>query len=264
MSLGSAVGSKSIATAIDAAVSVGKAVLHATAPDNFEYYLCSFELLDGTDSKKVGFMSFPVLPDSITQSHQTIQSIVKTQNGVVTTYNQSFAPVDINISGSFGRKLRILTDLKDPWNYKGKKFSTILNGSINIPGINVGVSLKTGYGLIKCLQHMLSGANGHLGGGKRRISSDNKKEFRPYFLIFNNYAFNQSFVVEVIGYSFSQSVGNNMIWNYNVQLKAVADANFFLGRKKSTLKQFLKAVATTTIANGLNKTINTMAGYAGL
>ena len=261
MSLGSAVGSKSIATLIDAAVSIGKAALHATAPDNFEYYLCSFELLDGTDGKKVGFMSFPVLPDSITQSHQTIQSIVKTQNGVVTTYNQSFAPVDINISGSFGRKLRILTDLKDPWNYKGKKLSTILNGSINIPGINVGISLKTGYGLIKCLQHMLSGANGHLGDQPKISAGD--KDFRPYFLIFNNYAFNQSFVVEVIGYSFSQSVGNNMIWNYNVQLKAVADANGFLGRKKSTLKQFLKAVATTTIANGLNKTISTMAGYAG-
>lgn len=261
MSLGSAVGSKSIATATDAAVNTGRAALHATAPDNFEYYLCSFELLDGTDSKKVGFMSFPVLPDSITQSHQTIQSIVKTQNGVVTTYNQSFAPVDINISGSFGRKLRVLTDLKDPWNYKGKKLGMILNGSINIPGINVGVSLKTGYGLVKCLQHMLGGANGHL-GDKHKISAGDK-EFRPYFLIFNNYAFNQSYVVEVIGYSFSQSVGNNMIWNYNVQLKAVADANGFLGRKKSTLKQFLKAVATTTIANGLNKTINTMAGYAG-
>lgn len=258
MSLGRAIGSKIIKTAIDRAVNMGKAALHAAAPDNFEYYLCSFELLDGTNGKKVGFMSFPVLPDSITQSHQTIQSIVKTQNGVVTTYNQSFAPVDINISGSFGRKLRILTDLKDPWNYKGKKkLGTILNGRINIPGINVDVYLKTGYGLIKCLQHMLGGANGHL-GDKPKISTGDK-EFRPYFLIFNNFTFNQSFVVEVIGYSFSQSVGNNMIWNYNVQLKAVADANGFLVRKKSTSN----AVATTTIANGLNKTINIMNGHAG-
>lgn len=260
-SFGNAVASKSIGTAIDAAVSMGKAALHATAPDNFEYYLCSLELLDGTNGKKVGFLSFPVLPDSITQSHQTIQSIVKTQNGIVTTYNQSFAPVDISINGSFGRKIRILTDLKDPWQYKGKKWSTFLNGSVNIPGINVGISLKTGYGLVKVLQHMLSGATGNLGGAAMISAGD--KEFRPYFLIFNNYTFNQSFVVEVIGYSFSQNVGNNMIWNYNVQLKAVADANGFLGRKGSTLKQFLKAVATTTIANGLNKTIQTMTGFVG-
>ena len=47
---------------------VGKAGLHSIAPDNFEYYMCSFELLDSSGETKA-FMMFPIMPNSIVYSN---------------------------------------------------------------------------------------------------------------------------------------------------------------------------------------------------
>ena len=225
---------------LDVALNVGKSALNAAFPDDYEYYLCSFELLD-SDSKQVGFVSFVVMPDQLIESNQPIQTMVKTHNGIVTIYNPSFAPVDISLAGSFGRKFRILSNFKDPKSSKNGFFDVNFG---KLGSTNVGV--KSGYGISKILEHIL----------KKSYKSDDNG--RPYFLVFNNYAFNSSFIVDVMGFSFSQNIQNNMIWNYNISLRAVANKlDFMKGSNKLTN---LKTVAANSISNGLTKIISGMTG----
>ena len=106
-------GSTALSGLVDAAIDFGKSALHALMPDDYEYYLCSFELYDSKMDKK-GFLSFVVMPDQITESHSPIQSITKTHSGIVTTFNSTFSPVNITISGTFGKKFRIVSNYKDP------------------------------------------------------------------------------------------------------------------------------------------------------
>jgi hypothetical protein len=70
----------------------------------------------------------------------------------------------------------------------------------------------------------------------------------PYVLLFNNYALNSSYVVEVLSSSFNQSVENNMLWFYSLEMKAVAPAEVV---KKTTAKNLLGLVSANSIAQGI-------------
>lgn len=228
-------------TVIDSVLKVGKSALHALIPDDYEYYLCSLELYD-SDFNKEGFLSFVVMPDQISESHTPIQTMTKTHGGIVTTFNPTFAPIDISFSGTFGKKFRMVTNaVQDPSKKSGGNILNINFGKIG----NLGVGVKSGYGLTKVLESILSKSN----------STDYKG--KPYFLVFNNYAFNTSYLVNVVNFQFTQSYEQNMIWYYNVALKAVS-------RKPNKTKEkrnLLKNVAFNSISNGLTKTINNMIGF---
>jgi hypothetical protein len=215
-------------------VETGKAALHAMAPNDYEYYLCSLELYDSS-LQKVGFLSFVVMPNQIIENHTPIQTITKTHGGIVTTFNQSFNPIDINISGTFGKKFRLVNGLQDPID--------LSVGKIN----KSKVGTKSGYGLIKVLEHILKESNKTDALGK------------PTILIFNNYAFNTHYVVEVTGYTFQQSYEQNMMWNYQINMRAVG---YKPTKLATSTADFLKQVASNSISNGLNTMINKMAGTA--
>lgn len=225
-----------------ALVETGRAAIHAIAPDEYEYYLCSLELLDGSGERQ-GFISFVVMPDQIVESHTPIQTMTKTHSGIVTTFNPSFSPIDITISGTFGKKFRLVTGLADPMKRKG--------GGLNLSFGKLAtttVGAKSGYGLMKILEHIL-------------IKSEKIDEStgKPYFVIFNNYAFNTHYVVNIVNYNFQQSYDQNMIWHYNVVMKAVAEKPKGLGMSMS---HFLGSVAANSMANGMTKLIAGMAGNA--
>lgn len=223
-----------------ALVETGRAAIHAIAPDEYEYYLCSLELLNGFGERK-GFISFVVMPDQIVESHSPIQTMTKTHSGIVTTFNPSFSPIDISISGTFGKKFRLVTGLADPMKKKG--------GGLNLSFGKLAtatVGAKSGYGLIKVLEHIL-------------IMSEKTNRGRPYYVIFNNYAFNTKYVVNIVNYSFQQSYDQNMIWHYNIAMKAVAYKPKKLGMSMS---HFLGSVAVNSMANGMTKLIAGMAGNA--
>ena len=110
----------------------------------------------------------------------------------------------------------------------------------NIPffGGNLGfnfmgddVLIKTGYGLIKMLKNIID----------ESFKIDDKGN--PCILIFNNYALNTHYVVEVMQSSFSQSVENNMIWYYNIEMKAVAPAEAVKRQDGNSDKRFIGKVA---------------------
>ena len=227
---------------IDTALNVGKAAIHAAMPDDFEYYLCSLELVNHKDERK-GFLSFSVMPEQISESYTPIQTMIKTHNAVVTLFNDSFAPVDINIAGTFGRKIRLLLNYKDPWIQTGGRQFLALNFG-KVAGVDVGV--KTGYGMTKILQHILN------------VSSKTEAESgKPYYLKFYNYALNTAYLVDVVNYTVNQSMGSNMIWNYQMTLRAVAPLSSFsnVGNK---MKNLLPEVAANSIANGVTNIVNGM------
>lgn len=227
---------------IDTALSVGKAAIHAAMPDDFEYYLCSLELVNHKDERK-GFLSFSVMPEQISESYTPIQTMIKTHNAVVTLFNDSFAPVDINIAGTFGRKIRLLLNYKDPWIQTGGKQFLALNFG-KVAGVEVGV--KTGYGMTKVLQHILNAS-----------SKTEAESGKPYYLKFYNYALNTAYLVDVVNYTVNQSMGSNMIWNYQMTLRAVAPLSSFsnIGNK---MKNLLPEVAANSVANGVTNIVNGM------
>ena len=226
-----------IENTLNAAMTVGKAALHAMAPDNYEYYMCSLELID-CSGNQVGFISFVVMPNNITESTTPIQTQTKTKNGMVTLFNDSFAPVNISLQGTFGRKFKIVTDMVDP-SEKGNNFFNDNIGKI----AGVEIAIKSGYGLTRVLQYILKKTN------------ELDTQGRPYILLFNNYSFNSSYVVDVMSYSFNQSIENNMLWFYELQLKAIAPGSAVRSSKQNNA-QLLKVVASNAIAQGLTNVIN--------
>lgn len=228
---------------MNALVTVGKSAVHTLIPDEYEYYLCSLELYN-SEHTKVGYISFVVMPDQIAESHSPIQNIVKTHGGIVTVINPTFAPIDISLSGTFGRKWRLVSNYKDPTKNKSG-FMNLNFGKL----LNMSLGVKSGYGLTKILEKILKEANNLDSSGK------------PYTLVFNNYAFNTSYVVNVMNFSFSQSTEQNMMWVYSVSLRAVGNKPIYT---KETVGGFLGKVASNAIAGGLTKLCTSMLGYGNL
>lgn len=233
------VGSNSAKALIDGIVSVGKAAIHCIMPDDIEYYLCSLELVDYKDNR-IGFLSFTVMPEQIVESYTPIQTMIKTQRANVTTFNDSFQPVDISIAGTFGRKFRLLLNYKDP--YKSDALNTF--GKSKIISLNFGeilgaeVGVKSGYGMTKILEHILRAAN---------MTDYNGK---PFYLKFCNYSLNTAYICDVVNFNLNQSMANNCMWNYSFTLRAVSDIRGYK-KLKNKLKELLPQVAANSIASGV-------------
>lgn len=219
-------------------LSVGKAGVSAMAPDNFENYQCSLELLN-VSGERVGYISFLVMPNNISETTTPIQSQTKTKNGMVTLFNSSFAPVDIQIQGTFGRKIRLsVGSIIDPQEHE----NNFLSGNI---ATILGTQLvaKTGYGMTKVLKYILQKAN--------QVDENGD----PYVLVFRNFAFNTHYVVDVMNYSFTQSTENNMLWFYNLALKAIAPGDA-IKTVSDPIAQSIGAIAGSVICSGLTSILN--------
>jgi hypothetical protein len=223
---------------------VGRAALHALAPDNFEYYLCSLELLDSSGNSK-GFLSFVVMPNNYLENRTQIATVTKTQSGVTTLFNSTFVPRDISIQGTFGRKLRFLLGMQEVED-KNDKSVPFFNGQFG-KVLGQEVMIKTGYGLTKMLQKMVD---------TTYKLDDNGM---PHIMLFSNYSLNTNYVVEILQDSYSQSVENNMLWFYSLEMKAVAPQSAVQrGEDFSKTSQFLTTVATGAIAKGIGNILNSV------
>lgn len=214
--------------ASDALVTMGRGLVHAVAPDDYEYYMCTLELLRSS-GETAAFMNLPVMPSNITESRTSLTTISKTNNVVVSMINPSFNPIDISLRGTFGRKLRV--------SFGQQQFKDTSKEGNSIPFFNVGMFTraagvgdnktmiaKTGYGLTKMMQKILTASN--------KLDLNGK----PYRLVFTNHAFNTAYYVEVVQDNYSMDENSNMIWNYSVELRGVAayttikSVNDFLGQ----------------------------------
>ena len=225
-----------IENTIRIADTLGRAGLHAVMPDLFEYYMCSLELLDDNGNTK-GFLMFPVMPSNIVETKTAIATVTKTNAGVVTLFNPTFVPRDISIQGTFGRKLRLLSGKEVNDNQKSW-FNKAASGDFGFGLFGTDFLVKTGYGLIKMMERMTD---------KLYELDENGK---PYVMLFNNYALNTQYVVEVLQRSFSQGQDNNMLWYYNLEMKAIAPASAVKNTGGKS-KDFWKKVSAGAIAKSI-------------
>lgn len=189
--------------------SLTRSGLHTLFPDEVENYAMSMELVNA-DGVTVDMLVFPVMPSEVTISGRTMETIKKTSGGVVSLHTQTFVPFAINISGTFGRKFRVLLG----------------NESVLAAGLNLfqdvtkdakapfNLKIKTGYGVTKVLERIIQNS--------RRTD----RLGRSYRLIVSLQAFNLNVVAVVNdGYNFNMNdQRNNMMWGYSIPMTAIAPA----------------------------------------
>ena len=188
---------------------VGKLLAHTLFPNEFEYYLISFELLDsGANYKVTDRLIFPVMPDRIDIGKVKATTIKKSFAGIVSYTNNSFEPINISLQGSFGKKMRLLIG-----NKRTDEVKDNLGGKLKaLAGSTFFPSVKSGYGTLKNLERIFEKA------------TSNGTDGKPYIVNFYNLSFNQAFVVKFNSLNVSQSIEKNMIWDYAMQMTAIAPA----------------------------------------
>jgi hypothetical protein len=208
-------------TVMNMAKSIGGQALASLYPNDFEWYMVALELAD-SDDNTIDYLTFPIMPDSISKTEPTRTNIKKSMAGVTVLSTPSYSPQEINIKGSFGRQFKILINPKSDVNSSSKSVSAgkyslfdITKKSGLISGLafsNFNLNVKTGYGVMKILQAMAS----------KSVGLDDKG--KPLRLYFYNMALGESYLVAIppSGVQFSQDLSKNMIWNYNLTLIALA------------------------------------------
>lgn len=214
-------------TALSFLNDLGRKTLHSLYPDEFEFYACSFELVDSND-RIIYYISLPIMPKNISINTIPLTKITKSAGGVVSLGSDTFNPFTMSLSGNFGRKLRLIIN----------KGELELTGGVQL--INrqkFSATIKTGYGLVKLLEKIYYKS--------QELDPTN----RPYRLYFNNLAFNHSYLVEFTDFSVSQSEEMNMIWNYSMNLKAIAPAVEVRQDNDSSLKETINKNIFTKLSN---------------
>lgn len=204
------------------AKSVGVQAIATMMPHEFEWYMIALELATA-DNKTIDYLTFPIMPNSLSKVEQNRTSIKKSLSGVTVLQNSALPLGEIVLQGNFGRGFKNLVGINNDvsagalaYSMKAGKYDlySLQKGSNNkIPKVKTfNTAVKTGYGVIKMLQAILSKSVGH----------DNQG--RPFRLFFYNMAFGESYqvVVPPNGMRFYQDISNNMIWNYDLRLTVVA------------------------------------------
>lgn len=231
---------------------VGSAGVHAEYPNDFEYYMVGLELVK-YNGITIDMLIFPVLPKQIKRSEHTATNIKKTMGGVSVVKTSSFVPIDFSISGNFGRKFKVLVQSDAILDFQALRYSLatgttqrdyvdqdIISGSkFSKPAFNYAI--KTGYGVTKVLEAIVN---------KSRGSIDNK----PNRLIFYNLAYGESYLVEIIDFEVSQGLENNMIWNYSLNMKAIAPLEMVEWTRERSVKSVL---ISSALQKGINGVANT-------
>lgn len=219
--------------AIELGRDLGKNALAALFPNDFEVYLCSLELVDSQDNV-IDFFTFPVSPESISKIEPKKTQIRQTAGGTTVLTSTVYVPEEINIKGNFGRNFKILLNIgREGTSLSGAAFSLsggkyALNqiigketSSMKVPAFDLGV--KTGFGCIRMLKGIISKSNGV------------DKLGLPFKLYFYNLAFGESYLVTIppAGITFSQNMAKNMIWEYNLNMTAIAPLESVIGESKA-------------------------------
>lgn len=226
------------------AINAGRATLHAMAPDDFEYYACVMQLVN-SQGEIVQIFNFPVMPNAMSLNKRPLVNIKKTARGYLDQFSTSFSGDVISISGTFGRKFRLLISNDNNLNEakKGKGTEQLKDFVKN----TFDAKVKTGYGALKLLEKII-------------YKSTELDEFnQPHRLFFYNFAFNESFLVEVVNWGKQQSLENNIMWNYSLEMKALANADTLESAAASNGKSNIKnLLATAALQKSLNKTFNNL------
>lgn len=236
-------------TVMNMAKSIGGQALASLYPNDFEWYMVALELADSNDNT-IDYLTFPIMPDSISKTEPTRTNIKKSMAGVTVLSTPSYSPQEINIKGSFGRQFKILINPKPSTKNNAASMSTnagkyslldIKKKDSSISGLafsSFNMNVKTGYGVMKILQAMISKSVGLDESGK------------PLRLYFYNMALGESYLVSIppSGVQFSQDLSKNMVWNYNMTMIALAPLEAVSNKNdKSLLDKLLPSMIQTGV-----------------
>jgi hypothetical protein len=211
--------------------SLGKATLNSLYPNEFEFYMCAFELVDYRD-KTVDYLIFPVNPNNLKETDQNIETIERSAGGIVTLSSSLYQPVNISLSGDFGRRFKFLI------------------GRDNIEAVAVSFNgekkkefskqIKTGYGVMKVLENII------------KVSKTLDSFGNPYKLYFYNTIMGNSYIVKQVILNKEQTFPtSNMVPNYSIQMVGVAPLN--TANKKGKGKNLSEMTTSASLMNTVNK-----------
>lgn len=229
---------------------IGRSALHALYPKEFEYYLVSLELT--VNDKTVDYFVFPIMPSAISKSENTRVNVKKTATANVVINSRYFVPHDITLKGNFGRGFNILLQPQEPISFKALRYSIkdgVWKGESILSSLKESFSqfnpaIKTGYGCIKILQAIIDKAKGVDENGN------------PFKLYFYNPALGESYLVVPTSNPLSLNQDenqNNMIWEYTLNLIAVADVTSSNRQNDTILRSLSNLVSVGAVQKAVNK-----------
>lgn len=230
---------------------LGRGALNAIYKNDIEFYLLALEVVSSTGDT-IDYFAWPVLPQEIRETHQEITNIRKTIGGVYVLKNTTFNPRVITLSGTFGRRFKLLVNNKQ-FELAGFRLS-INNGKFKITPPNLleeripefSSIAKTGYGCIKIIESM------------KEKSKQLDENGQPYSLYFYNPILGNNYQVEIMNFSHMQNeVENNMLPAYSLQLTAIAPLESVLSRL-SNIKSALKNVSFSSLQKTANAIISNL------
>jgi hypothetical protein len=234
-----------------ALVKLGKAALNVKYPDEFELYIVALELIDA-EGKTLKYFIFPVNPVSIDETSGRLTNVRKTATGITTLSTSSFVPIDINLTGTFGRKFKVL--LGENYVDFIQSFRTA-EGNVTAGSLVHGVKeifderVKTGYGCLKILEDICNEA-------------DLIDEKGPRRLIWYNLAFGSAYLVRPMNFRINMAQDSNMLHNYYVSFKALApmdalrESNLNEDQRKTLTATNFVQKQTDRVLNGLSKILS--------
>ena len=206
--------------------------IHKTEDVNYDLtFLFYMELVDRVSRDIYKYVLFPIMPQEITINNQPLVTITKTQGNVSVVSNNSYNPFDVSIAGTFGTYNTFLImpnrAVEEEYLEPGKNYiaiygnrkeyvdrSVTMDRHIDEPNKFSGEKVEkydkiTGYGFTKLMEEFF----------------DDYEKSDDYDLNIYNLSFGQKFVAVPVAYSFNQNIKSNMLWNYNISFKAIAEAN---------------------------------------
>ena len=227
---------------------IGKGGVNALWPNDFEYYAITMELTDSLGNT-IDYLTFPVSPESMSYDKRSLVNIKKSMSGISSLDNETFNPRTIEMSGTFGRKFKLLLGASRPLSSQSAENSTatgqFTNSTRNSTDIKESVfntKLKTGYGTVKILEAMIEKSSA--------LDRDNK----PNRLYLYNPALGHNWLVKAPLLKLSQErTSSNMLWKYNLSLTAIAPLKRIRPELKTSLAE---GTGITVLQRGLNSLVN--------
>jgi|GEM_PF-2698785 len=223
-----------------------RAYLTTLYPSEFEFYLTTIERTD-INGNLLEQIIFPVSPQSINETRQSLVNIKKTNSSIVSMTNRTFAPTTITLNGTFGRKFRIMfvneaTEMGSSFNFK-------MSYDKKDPSKKVSGVVKSGYGTTKLLEGILN---------RSQTSSGS-------LLFLYNYALGNHYLVECTDMQFSQSMENNMFWNYSLNFKTLARAeDVYPGGEEAFKKSIKNQLSFSVLNRAVYELVRTLGSFDSL
>lgn len=220
---------------------IGQAGAHTLFPTEFEYYAVTLELTDSR-GKSIEYLTFPVTPDNISYDDQTFVNIKKTLGGISSTDTSTNRPKRITMNGTFGRKLKLLTELNNANSgdsTKGGVFSPIQDGLQSKTRL-LNLRLKSGYGVTKILKSIVD----------KSSSLDEYNNPLNLYLYFP--VLGENYLIKINNFRLTQDITtSNMLWKYMLDITVLA--NLAEIRPRPTIG---KNLANDVVQKGVNLVLN--------